>query len=75
MFDDTAPDSVELSVVLPCLNEAETLAICVQKAVKCLADLGVLQAQIAAVSDGRPTRRKRSWKRGLSRKPSMLGSV
>jgi hypothetical protein len=43
--DDTAPDgiesSVELSVVLPCLNEAETLAVCVQKAVKCLADLGV----------------------------------
>jgi hypothetical protein len=37
--------------------------------------LGVLQAQIAAVSDGSPTRRKRSWKRGLSRKPSMPGSV
>ena len=27
--------------MLPCLNEAETLAVCVQKAVKCLAELGV----------------------------------
>jgi hypothetical protein len=35
------PDAIEVSVVLPCLNEAETLAVCVQKAVKCLADLGV----------------------------------
>jgi hypothetical protein len=35
------PGPVEVTVVLPCLNEAETLAVCVQKAVKCLADLGV----------------------------------
>ena len=34
-------DELEVSVVLPCLNEAETLGVCVQKAVKCLADLGV----------------------------------
>ena len=34
-------DDIEVSVVLPCLNEAETLASCVTKAVKCLADLGV----------------------------------
>ena len=33
--------SFEVTVVLPCLNEAETLAVCVQKAVKCLAELGV----------------------------------
>lgn len=32
---------VELSVVLPCLNEAETLAACVTKARKSIADLGV----------------------------------
>jgi hypothetical protein len=32
---------VEVTVLLPCLNEAETLATCVQKADKCLADLGV----------------------------------
>jgi Glycosyl transferase family 2 len=41
VYPDTASDDIELSVVLPCLNEAETLAVCVQKAVKCLADLGV----------------------------------
>jgi glycosyltransferase involved in cell wall biosynthesis len=34
-------ESVEVTVVLPCLNEAETLAVCVQKALKSLADLGV----------------------------------
>jgi Glycosyl transferase family 2 len=38
---DIPADDIEVSVVLPCLNEAETLASCVQKAVKCLADLGV----------------------------------
>jgi hypothetical protein len=32
---------VELSVVLPCLNEAETLATCIQKAQGALARLGV----------------------------------
>src|SRR5258705_2513374 len=37
----TTAEPIEVSVVLPCLNEAETLATCVQKAVKCLADLGV----------------------------------
>jgi len=31
----------EVSVVLPCLNEAETLVVCVQKAQKSLEDLGV----------------------------------
>jgi glycosyltransferase involved in cell wall biosynthesis len=39
--DELAGEPVEVTVVLPCLNEAETLAVCVQKAVKCLADLGV----------------------------------
>jgi hypothetical protein len=34
-------DVIEVTVVLPCLNEAETLAVCVQKAHKCLDELGV----------------------------------
>lgn len=34
-------DSPEVSVVMPCLNEAETLAVCIQKARACLADNGV----------------------------------
>jgi hypothetical protein len=36
-----SPTPLELTVVLPCLDEAETLAICVQKAVRCLDELGV----------------------------------
>ena len=36
-----SPESIEVTVVLPCLNEAETLAVCVQKARKSLADLGI----------------------------------
>jgi hypothetical protein len=39
--DDAHAEPVEVTVVLPCLNEAETLAICVQKAVHCLDELGV----------------------------------
>src|SRR6266511_5135193 len=30
-----------LSVVLPCLNESETLATCVAKAQQCMKDLGI----------------------------------
>jgi hypothetical protein len=44
---------VEVSVVLPCLNEAETLAVCVQKALKSLAELGV--AGEVVVSDNGST--------------------
>jgi hypothetical protein len=32
---------IEVSVILPCLNEAETLAVCVDKALGSLAELGV----------------------------------
>src|SRR5215218_7601139 len=34
-------NEIEVTVVLPCLNEAETLAVCVTKALKSLSDLGV----------------------------------
>ncbi len=37
---DAAAD-VELSIVMPCLNEAETLAVCIRKAQKFLADNNV----------------------------------
>ncbi len=36
-----AADAVELSIVMPCLNEAETLATCIEKANRFLADSGV----------------------------------
>ena len=35
------PETCELSIVLPCLNEAETLAVCIRKARKSLQALGV----------------------------------
>jgi hypothetical protein len=37
--------------------------------------LGLFQVRIVAASAGRPTRLNRSWKRGLLRKASMLGSI
>lgn len=38
----------ELSIVLPCLNEAETLAVCVRKAMASLARLGIAGEVIVA---------------------------
>ena len=32
---------MELTVVMPCLNEAETVATCVRKAVRFIADNGI----------------------------------
>ena len=41
MPEQPTSDSPEVSVVMPCLNEAETVAVCIQKACACLADNGV----------------------------------
>lgn len=35
-------DTVELTVLMPCLNEAETLAICIEKAQDCIKRLGIV---------------------------------
>lgn len=40
--------TVELTVVLPCLNEAETLRTCIDKARKSIADLGVAGEVVVA---------------------------
>ena len=48
---------IELSVLMPCLNEAETLATCIKKAQKALEDLGVSGEVIVAdngSTDGSP---------------------
>ncbi|MEV4757242.1 glycosyltransferase family 2 protein [Micromonospora sp. NPDC049559] len=37
-----AKDEVEVTVLLPCLNEAETLEVCVTKAIRALNELGVV---------------------------------
>jgi len=36
-----AYDEVEVSAIMPCLNEEETLAACIRKATECFAALGV----------------------------------
>ena len=38
---DAAPGSVELTILMPCLNEAETIEVCVKKALGYLARSGV----------------------------------
>src|SRR4029077_13210367 len=45
---ESRADGLELSIVLPCLNEAETVAICVGKAVRWLHDAGVAGEVIVA---------------------------
>lgn len=39
---------IEVSVVMPCLNEEKTLAICIQKAQKSMADMGVMGEVVIA---------------------------
>lgn len=54
---ETPADSVEVSIVMPCLNEAETLATCIKKARRCLDEHGVKGEIIVAdngSTDGSP---------------------
>jgi glycosyl transferase family 2 len=46
--DQAAQKTIELSIVLPCLNEAETLEVCLRKARKSLDDLGVVGEIVVA---------------------------
>jgi glycosyltransferase involved in cell wall biosynthesis len=41
-------EELELSVVMPCLNEAETLATCIEKAQQAIADAGIAAEVIVA---------------------------
>ena len=41
MIPSTADEGIELSIVMPCLNEAETLEVCIEKAQRSLRDLGI----------------------------------
>ena len=43
--------NIEVSVVMPCLNEQEAVGICVRKAKKALDDLGI-QGEIIVVDNG-----------------------
>jgi glycosyltransferase involved in cell wall biosynthesis len=42
------PHAVELSVVMPCLNEADTLAVCIEKAQRAMANHGIAGEVIVA---------------------------
>jgi glycosyltransferase involved in cell wall biosynthesis len=46
--DPGTPAAVEVSIVMPCLNEAETVARCIQKAQRAAANLGVTAEVIVA---------------------------
>ncbi|HEX8154682.1 MAG TPA: glycosyltransferase family 2 protein [Thermoanaerobaculia bacterium] len=47
----TRPAGTELSIVMPCLNEAETLATCIRKAQKSLAD-GHIDGEVVIADNG-----------------------
>lgn len=51
---------VEVSVVMPCLNEHETVGICVEKAFLALADSGLSGEVILADNGRQQTGRSRS---------------
>jgi CRISPR/Cas system CSM-associated protein Csm4 (group 5 of RAMP superfamily) len=46
-------ENVELTVVMPCLNEAETVATCVRKAMGFLTASGITGKGIRQRADGR----------------------
>ena len=46
-----APARLEVSIVMPCLNEAETLAACIQDAQRALEDLG-LRGEVVVADNG-----------------------
>ena len=49
---ESAPGApVEVSIVMPCLNEAETLAVCIQKAQQAI-EKGGLAAEIIVADNG-----------------------
>src|SRR2546423_13083096 len=45
------PEEIEVSVVMPCLNEARTVAACVSKAARCLEELGV-RGEVVVADNG-----------------------
>lgn len=47
-FPSAEEEALELSIVMPCLNEAETLAICIEKAQRSLQELGIAGEVIVA---------------------------
>lgn len=48
---ETAPDGLELTILMPCLNEAETLSVCIEKALSFLAKSGI-QGEVLIADNG-----------------------
>ena len=46
------PDEIEVSVVMPCLNEADGVGICVEKALRAIAAMGVTGEVVVVMADG-----------------------
>jgi glycosyltransferase involved in cell wall biosynthesis len=46
-----APQAVEISIVMPCLNEADTLAVCIRKALAAIEEHGI-SAEIIVADNG-----------------------
>ena len=51
LVSDVTRNAVDVSVVIPCLNEANSIAICVEKAQKAFADAG-LRGEVAVADNG-----------------------
>ena len=47
----TKSDSVELSVVMPCLNESDTVGICVEKAIRAMTENGI-EGEVIVADNG-----------------------
>jgi hypothetical protein len=55
---ETSEDAIELSVVMPCLNEADTVGICVDKAVRAMRDAGI-RGEVVLADNGSTDASKR----------------
>ena len=55
---------IELSIVMPCLNEAETIGVCIEKAEKSLRELGVVGEIVVADNGSRDGSREIAEKLG-----------
>jgi len=51
LMSDKSPEPIELSVVLPCLNEAETLAACVEQAQETMREAGI-RGEVVVADNG-----------------------
>ncbi len=71
---ETETPVVELSVVMPCLNEADTLAECIHKARRAMCENGIVGEVIVAdngSTDGSQEHRQKHSARVSSRCPNV----